>query len=73
MSGGTDGIDGPSPAAGAVWRSDLTLPGGEERARLSLQSNDSHGYLSQIPGALLVTGHTGTNVADIIMCRISSL
>ena len=70
LSAGTDGIDGPSPAAGAVWTSEVNLRGNEAEARDSLERNDSHSYLSQIPGALLVTGHTGTNVADIVMCKI---
>ena len=70
LSGGTDGLDGPSPAAGAVWRTEshsLTEP---ERARASLERNDSFGFLSGLEGALLVTGHTGTNVADIVICKI---
>ena len=69
LSGGTDGIDGPSPAAGAVWTTENTLTD-METARDSLERNDSYTFLSGIPGALLVTGHTGTNVADIVMCRI---
>ena len=70
LSAGTDGIDGPSPAAGAVWSSGDSLQGGEKEARESLERNDSYNYLGQVEGALIVTGHTGTNVADILMCKI---
>ena len=73
LSGGTDGIDGPSPAAGAVWVTEENSLTDPETARASLERNDSFTFLSEIPGALLVTGHTGTNVADIVLCKIVRL
>ncbi len=62
----TDGIDGPTDAAGAVADS-FTL----EKARhlkldpvLHLERNDSHSFFKEI-GDLLITGPTRTNVMDI--------
>jgi hydroxypyruvate reductase len=66
LSAGTDGKDGPTPAAGAFAYHDTV------RRALSLGLSprrhlDSHdSYLFFLPlGDLLVTGHTGTNVADV--------
>ncbi len=66
LSGGTDGRDGPTEAAGGlvdrqtVFR--LTQNGGDAQALLA--NNDSNRALA-LAGDLLVTGATGTNVADI--------
>ena len=69
LSCGTDGIDGPTDSAGAVWSSDLSLD--RQLASRALEDNDSHRFWRQNhPGCLVVTGHTGTNVADIIICKI---
>lgn len=69
LSGGTDGIDGPTPAAGA-WAD----PGAAERARrlgldpaASLANNDSYGFFSAL-GELLAPGPTHVNVMDIQVC-----
>lgn len=66
LSGGTDGRDGPTEAAGG-----LVDAGTEPRIRKAggdplalLRENDSHSALA-LAGDLLVTGATGTNVADI--------
>jgi len=66
LSAGTDGIDGNSPAAGAI-ADETTL----ERARsLSLDADyfltrsDSYTFFEQL-GDLVVTGPTGTNVRDL--------
>ena len=66
LSAGTDGIDGNSPAAGAV--ADETTLG---RARLRgldaeefLERSDSYGFFDQLDDAIK-TGPTGTNVRDI--------
>ncbi|MCA9602504.1 MAG: DUF4147 domain-containing protein, partial [Myxococcales bacterium] len=63
---GTDGVDGSSPAAGALV--DRTLLERAERKRLdrdaALENNDSYSYFAAAGGTLL-TGPTGTNVADI--------
>jgi glycerate-2-kinase len=66
LSGGTDGLDGPTDAAGG-----LVDPGTCQRVRAAgvdptalLQDNDSHRALA-LAGDLLRTGATGTNVADL--------
>jgi hydroxypyruvate reductase len=63
---GTDGIDGPTDAAGA-----FVDAGSLERARRSgldpatfLHNNDSHAFFHAL-GDLFVTGRTGTNVGDL--------
>ena len=71
LSAGTDGIDGNTPAAGAV------VDGGSmARARAAgvnidraLQENDSGSALAATRDAL-VTGPTGTNVADVRLLLI---
>ncbi len=66
LSGGTDGRDGPTDAAGGlvdsgtVWR---IAEAGENVDRL-LANSDSY-FALRTAGDLLVTGATGTNVADI--------
>ena len=66
LSGGTDGIDGPTDAAGG-----LVDPGTIARIhnagydpRQLLDNNDAYHALDHA-GDLLVTGATGTNVADL--------
>jgi glycerate 2-kinase len=66
MSLGTDGIDGPTDAAGA-WAGPRTL----ERARslgleaaAYLDDNDSYAFFEKTEN-LIVTGPTGTNVMDV--------
>ena len=66
LSGGTDGIDGPTDAAGG-----LVDPGTIARIRsagydprLLLDNNDAYHALNHA-GDLLITGATGTNVADL--------
>jgi glycerate-2-kinase len=66
LSGGTDGEDGPTAAAGAVLDAEILersrLRGWHPRPFLELQ--DSCTYLKDL-GALLVTGPTHTNVMDL--------
>jgi glycerate 2-kinase len=66
LSGGTDGRDGPTDAAGGLvdagstkWMRRL---GGSPEARL--KNNDAYHALAS-SGDLLITGPTGTNVADL--------
>lgn len=66
LSGGTDGRDGPTDAAGgiatpATW--DTIKTAGQDPDAL-LANNDSYAAL-KAAGALLITGGTGTNVADV--------
>ncbi|HEX3569755.1 MAG TPA: DUF4147 domain-containing protein [Acidobacteriaceae bacterium] len=60
LSGGSDGIDGNSPAAGAVV-DELTVDAGAEDA---LRAFSSYEYLNA-RGATLVTGPTGQNLRDL--------
>jgi hydroxypyruvate reductase len=66
LSAGTDGIDGNSPAAGAI-ADETTI----QRARnLNLDAeqylarSDSYTFFEQL-GDLIITGPTGTNVRDL--------
>ncbi|MBP1621209.1 MAG: glycerate kinase [Acidobacteria bacterium] len=72
LAAGTDGVDGNSPAAGAVVDGD-TAP----RARLlgrdpdtALADNDAWGFFAGLPEAI-VTGPTGTNVADLAFALVA--
>jgi glycerate 2-kinase len=65
---GTDGIDGPTDAAGAFAFADTV-----ERARTrglkaetALKRNDAYNFFKPL-GDLLVTGSTGTNVNDLFI------
>jgi len=66
LSVGTDGIDGPTDAAGAIISSDMI----DKHAALAsnidkyLDNNDSYNCLNQLD-SLYITGPSGTNVADI--------
>jgi glycerate 2-kinase len=66
LSCGTDGIDGNSPAAGAVADGDLI----ERAAQLGedpssyIRANDSYMFFKKM-GGLVVTGPTGNNVRDV--------
>lgn len=77
VSLGTDGVDGPTDAAGAVVT-------GETAARsralgldpaAALSANDSHGFFVALERAgvpcLIRTGPTGTNVGDVIFATHS--
>jgi len=64
---GTDGVDGPTDAAGAVVDT-TTFRRGQERGlgapRAYLENNDSHTYFEAL-GDLISTGPTNTNIGDI--------
>jgi len=73
MSLGTDGIDGPTDAAGA-WASPATL----DQMRLVgirpyeyLRRNDSYNFFKKV-GGLILTGPTHTNVMDIRLFMIDT-
>jgi hydroxypyruvate reductase len=72
MSAGTDGVDGPTDAAGAV-ATGTTLP----RARAlgldpaaHLARNDAHPFFDAL-GDLVRTGPTGTNVMDLMVVLVA--
>lgn len=66
LSAGTDGVDGPTDAAGAYVRGD-TCARGREGGKIPhdhLAGNDSYAFFRALSDQV-VTGPTGTNVADI--------
>ena len=62
LSGGTDGTDGPTDAAGAI-ADGYTLARGPD-AEQYLAANDSYHYFEKLDD-LLITGPTNTNVMDV--------
>lgn len=66
LSMGTDGIDGPTDAAGA-WAGPDTICRARDaglNSRRFLLTNDSYNFFKNA-GGLIMTGPTGTNVMDI--------
>lgn len=66
FSGGTDGLDGPTDAAGATADGDTVARAAVlgMNARAFLSDNDSYHFFAPIHG-LVKTGPTGTNVMDV--------
>ncbi|MCU0594306.1 MAG: glycerate kinase [Desulfobacterota bacterium] len=66
LSGGTDGNDGPTPAAGAIVDAHTVQRGIQVRVKAAeyLRNNDSFHFFEKT-GELLVTGPTKTNVMDV--------
>ena len=64
LAAGTDGIDGMASAAGAVIDDALRVRVDPAAALRALDRNDAGTYLESLD-ALVVTGPTGTNVADL--------
>ena len=66
LSGGTDGNDGPTDAAGAFAAAELFTAGSNAGLKIQsyLDNNDSYNYFKQA-GGLLITGPTNTNVCDV--------
>lgn len=74
LSGGTDGRDGPTDAAGGLVDPETLARGrraGDDPQR-ALRENDSYVFLER-SGGLLMTGATGTNVADLQVLLWSEL
>ncbi|MBW1914577.1 MAG: glycerate kinase [Deltaproteobacteria bacterium] len=66
LSGGTDGNDGPTGAAGAIV-DPMTVKRGKEKgldASAYMADNDSYNFFNKT-GELLITGPTKTNVMDV--------
>lgn len=72
LSGGTDGEDGPTDAAGAYADMGTLQRGGQLglNAADCLNRNDAYSFFQQT-GDLLITGLTGTNVMDVrvLLCQ----
>lgn len=72
LSAGTDGRDGPTDAAGAIvdggTGARIVQAGGDPDALLA--NNDSYTAL-KLAGDLLITGGTGTNVADVQILAVT--
>lgn len=63
----SDGIDGPTQAAGAILTNEmLGVNGVMEAAQRALSDHDAFRFFHSI-GADIVTGPTGTNVNDVVM------
>jgi len=60
ISVGTDGVDGKTDCAGAIWRSDQKIDG----IMPYLNKNNSYNFFRKY-GGLVFTGSTGTNLMDI--------
>jgi len=78
LSAGTDGIDGNSPAAGAIVDGNTIKLAREKglNPEKSLTDFDSYGFFKELEGRsaerfLICTGPTGTNVNDIMLWWIS--
>jgi len=74
LSGGTDGTDGPTDAAGAFADGSTVERAGALglSARASLAENDSYTYFQRL-GDLLITGPTKTNVMDLRVCLLPEM
>jgi glycerate 2-kinase len=66
LSAGTDGIDGNSPAAGAIADSSRSRDFSTLDPNIYLANSDSYGYFSST-GEAIITGPTGNNVRDLRM------
>jgi len=68
VSVGTDGVDGPTDAAGAIVDGETY----QDALRLGLNpaeflaENDSNTFFKRV-GGLIITGYTGTNVGDVVL------
>ena len=66
LSGGTDGEDGPTDAAGAILDQEVhhRVMSLQLDAADYLKRNDAYHFFQQV-GGLILTGPTGTNVCDV--------
>ncbi|MFK8110800.1 MAG: glycerate kinase [Rubripirellula sp.] len=73
LSGGTDGEDGPTDAAGAVIDHQLHLHAESKRLDPAdyLRRNDAYRFFDAI-GGLILTGPTGTNVCDLRVAVVAA-
>ncbi len=68
MFAGTDGIDGPTDAAGAIATPNTLIRANEANIdpKSALDRNDCYNFFKAL-GDLVIIGPTGTNVADIFV------
>jgi hydroxypyruvate reductase len=69
---GTDGVDGPTDAAGAIVRSDTLSRAADLRLRppsAFLADNDAYHFFEPL-NDLIRTGPSGTNVGDLQVCLV---
>lgn len=66
LSGGTDGIDGTSPAAGGIVDAESVQRMKQAKLNPSNELNNNNSYIAlEKSEDLIMTGATGTNVADL--------
>ena len=73
LSGGTDGTDGPTDAAGAIADGNTIARAHEKglNALDYLKRNDSYHFFQQLDD-LVITGPTRTNVMDLYLFLVSN-
>jgi glycerate-2-kinase len=71
LSAGSDGIDGPTDAAGAIVSGETADEAGKKGLDINhyLENNDSYNFFDQF-GGHLKTGATGNNLMDIQLVHI---
>lgn len=71
LSGGTDGTDGPTDAAGALVDGQTISRANDQgiSALAHLKNNDAYHFFKPL-GDLIITGATGTNVADVAFVMV---
>ncbi|KAK7868982.1 hypothetical protein R5R35_013905 [Gryllus longicercus] len=75
MAAGTDGIDGPTDAAGGfgyLEQIDIANAIGLD-AKTYIERSNSYAYFSALPRDMIKIGHTGTNVMDLHIIMIKKL
>jgi len=72
LSAGTDGIDGPTPFAGAFINRQVLQKAAEKKLdpRQYLERNDSHSFFRELGIGGLDIGQTATNVGDIVVALL---
>jgi hydroxypyruvate reductase len=71
LSGASDGVDGPTNAAGAIATGTTVVRGRRAAldAKAHLDRNDAYPFFDALDD-LVTTGPTGTNVMDLMMVLV---
>lgn len=69
ISVGSDGIDGPTDAAGAFITRDMITNSNQKTGRKALRNNDSYSFFNSMH-SLIKTGYTGINLNDLFLAYI---